>query len=360
MRVRASGGEYPIYIGSGLLGEADYLLPHLGAQALLVADAAVADFAGAIERACSGRGQFGRLLLPSPVAKTAASLERIYTRLIEGGYSRDCTLIALGGGSAGDLVGYAAATYQRGVDFIQAPTTLLGQVDASVGGKTAIDHPLGKNLIGAFHQPRAVLIDLATLDSLPERELRAGLAEVLKYGLIADADGFFDWVQGRARDLLGRDPGALAEAVRRSCGIKAEIVQADEREQTGARALLNLGHTFGHAIEAWQGYGDWNHGEAVAAGLVMAADFSWRSGRLGLDDAVRIRGAVEALGLPSAPPAGMQPEDFLRLMGRDKKNRAGVLRLIVLNGIGRAELIADPDPDLLHQTLAAGGGLARG
>jgi 3-dehydroquinate synthase len=251
------------------------------------------------------------------------------------------------------MAGFAAACYQRGVDFIQVPTTLLAQVDSSVGGKTGINHPLGKNMIGAFHQPRAVIADTATLDTLPDRELSAGLAEIIKYGLIRDA-AFFEWIESRLPDLLARDPNALAEAIRRSCESKAAVVAADERE-SGQRALLNLGHTFGHAIETGAGYGNWLHGEAVGAGMCMAADLSARLGWLDRADLARIRRVIGSARLPMAPPPGLSPERFLELMAVDKKVLDGRLRLVLLRGIGAACVTDDFAPTALRATLGAAG-----
>jgi 3-dehydroquinate synthase len=282
--------------------------------------------------------------------KNLDELNHIFTALLSENFDRSCTLIALGGGVIGDMTGFAAASYQRGVDFIQVPTTLLAQVDSSVGGKTGVNHVLGKNMIGAFHQPVAVIADMDTLATLEERELKAGLAEVIKYGFIIDAD-FFAWLENNLDALLARDTSATAEAVRRSCQIKARIVEADEREH-GMRALLNLGHTFGHAIEAAMGYGHWLHGEAVSAGIAMALDTSTRLALI--DAAIRDRGLelLRRAGLPVAPPAEMTADTFLQYMARDKKVSAGAIRLILLDDIGRSHMSADFDHDALHATLA--------
>ena len=272
------------------------------------------------------------------VHKTIASFESILDRLVAGRFARDALLITLGGGVVGDIGGFAAAAYQRGIRFIQVPTTLLAQVDSAVGGKTAVNHPGGKNLIGAFHQPSAVLIDTDTLVTLPDRELRAGLAEIVKYGLIVDAE-FFAWLEVHAAELLAREPAALHHAIRRSCQLKAAIVAEDERE-AGRRALLNLGHTYGHAIERCAGYGAWLHGEAVAAGICMAAEFSARLGYLESGDTGRISALFTALALPTgAPKLGV--DDFMAAMSIDKKVVAGEIRLVLLHSIGSAEVTAD-------------------
>jgi 3-dehydroquinate synthase len=255
----------------------------------------------------------------------------------------------LGGGVVGDMAGFAAACYQRGVDFVQVPTTLLAQVDSSVGGKTGVNHPRGKNMIGAFHQPRAVIADTDTLATLPDRELAAGLAEVVKYGLIRDP-AFFDWLEANRTRLLARDADALAEAIERSCRNKAEVVAADERE-SGQRALLNLGHTFGHAIEAGMGYGAWLHGEAVAAGMVLAAELSARLGWLDAEDVQRTRALLAGFALPVDPPTALGTERWLALMAVDKKVQAGQLRLVLLRGIGHAAVTGDFDPAVLRGLL---------
>jgi 3-dehydroquinate synthase len=250
----------------------------------------------------------------------------------------------------GDIAGFAAATYQRGIAHLQVPTTLLAQVDSSVGGKTAINHPLGKNMVGAFHQPVAVVADTATLATLPARELAAGLAEVLKYGAIHDAP-FLGWIEANVQRLAGRDPEALAHAIERSCEIKAAIVALDEREE-GVRALLNFGHTFGHAIESAAGYGNWLHGEAVAAGMALAARFSAARGRIPASDAERLVGIIARLGLPVKPPP-IAPAVWLEYMGRDKKNEAGRVTLVLLDGLGRGAIVKDAPQRALEEFLAA-------
>jgi 3-dehydroquinate synthase len=281
--------------------------------------------------------------------KNWQTLNLIFDALIEHRCERRTTLIALGGGVVGDMTGFAAATWQRGAPFVQIPTTLLAQVDSSVGGKTAINHPRGKNMIGAFYQPLTVLSDLDTLRTLPERELRAGLAEVIKHGLIRDAK-FFDWIDSHVGALLARDPAALEHAVVRSCEIKADIVALDERE-TDLRALLNFGHTFGHAIEAGLGYGEWLHGEAVAAGMVMAADLSRQLGYLSPSDAGRVEALIRRAGLPVAGPP-LSRDRYVELMGVDKKTRDGALRFVVLERLGSARVQAGIDPALVDGVLA--------
>lgn len=333
--------SYPIRIDSGLLANAvECLRPYLtGHQVMLVSNETVAPLyleplVAQLEKA--GDWQISRLVLPDGEQyKTLAVVSQIYDALLEKRYSRNATLIAVGGGVIGDMVGFAAATYQRGIPFIQVPTTLLSQVDSSVGGKTGVNHPAGKNMIGAFHQPGCVLIDVDTLRTLPEREFSAGLAEVIKYGLIADAD-FFDWLESNMTALRSRDSAALTEAIARSCECKARIVAEDEFETLGLRALLNLGHTFGHAIETAQGYGQWLHGEAVAAGMLLAARLSVSVAGFPLADVERVQVLLQQAGLPVLPPAGMGAEDFLRHMAVDKKNVDGRLRLILLRQVGDA------------------------
>jgi 3-dehydroquinate synthase len=272
-------------------------------------------------------------------------------------HNRSTTLIALGGGVVGDLTGFVAATFQRGVSFIQIPTTLLAQVDSSVGGKTAVNHPAGKNMIGAFYQPRCVIADTSVLTSLGAREFQAGLAEVLKYGIIADGE-FFDWLEASSNALMARDPATLAQAIRRSCEIKAEVVAKDETE-TGLRAILNYGHTFGHALEALTGYRTLLHGEAVAIGMVMAADLSVRQGLLAGAEALRIKRLLAGFGLPVVP-AVTAPEDMLRAMGMDKKVVDGTLRLVLARGIGEVVVTEEIDQSALRETLSAVDGLCNG
>src|SRR6185295_4490772 len=283
-------------------------------------------------------------------SKSWQTLEKIFDALLAARCGRDTLLIALGGGVVGDVAGFAAAIYQRGVPFVQVPTTLLAQVDSSVGGKTAINHPLGKNMIGAFHQPRAVISDVATLDSLPERELRSGLAEVIKHGFALDA-AFVEWLEANVDKLVSRKRDALAYAVRRSCELKARVVAADERE-AGERALLNFGHTFGHAIETGAGYGTWLHGEAVAAGMVMAAELSALMGDLKKTEVTRVRDLVRRAGLPVKGPA-LAPERLMALMAVDKKAAKGRTRFVLLQSIGRAALRGDVDDALVRKAIVA-------
>ena len=337
LRVGLGDRSYPIHIGPGLLAEPGLLAPHLASRrATLVTNTTVAPlYADALEESLSACGtRCFRIVIPDgEAAKNWITLDRVYGDLLHAQADRGTVIVALGGGVVGDLAGFAAATYQRGIPFIQVPTTLLAQVDSSVGGKTGINHPLGKNMIGAFHQPLAVIADTATLDTLPDRELSAGLAEVIKYGAIRDGP-FFGWLEENIERLRARDPAALVRAIARSCEIKAEIVALDERE-SGPRALLNLGHTFGHAIEVLEGYGVWLHGEAVAAGMVMASRLSVRLGRLTENDALRIEKLLRRAGLPVEPPR-LALSAWLDAMGRDKKNEAGRITLILLDALGAA------------------------
>ena len=345
--------SYPIFIGAQLIGDPDCYRPYLGgSQVMLVSNETVAPLYLDQVRAALGGLRVEQVVLPDGEQyKNLEVLDRIYTALLEARFDRRCTLVALGGGVIGDMTGFAAATYQRGVQFIQVPTTLLSQVDSSVGGKTGVNHPLGKNMIGAFHQPRCVIADTATLDTLPDRELSAGLAEVIKYGLINDA-AFFDWLEGTMSQLVARDPAALAYAIERSCRDKAAIVEADERE-AGQRALLNLGHTFGHAIETGMGYGSWLHGEAVAAGMCMAARLSVALGWLDSAALQRLVALLEAARLPVRPPDAIDAARFQQLMAVDKKVLDGKLRLVLLRGIGAAVISADFDHELLKRSLDA-------
>jgi 3-dehydroquinate synthase len=283
--------------------------------------------------------------------KNLEILNRIFDALLENRFERKCTLVALGGGVVGDMTGFAAACYQRGVPFIQIPTTLLAQVDSSVGGKTGVNHELGKNMLGAFHQPRCVLADTDTLNTLDDRQLSAGIAEVIKYGLIRDLP-FFEWLEENMQMLLARDPAALAYAIERSCQNKADVVAEDEKEG-GIRAILNLGHTFGHAIEAATGYGKWLHGEAVGTGMLMAADLSKRMGKLTEADVHRVDNIIDGARLPTRSPVGMDYDKFMKYMAVDKKVEAGAVRLVLLESIGKAIITSDYDDALLRQTIAA-------
>jgi 3-dehydroquinate synthase len=333
---------YPIYIGRGLLEDDALLAQHVrGSQVVLVSNDTVAPlYLDRVRSALGERGLVTEVVLPDGEQfKTLETLAMIFDRVMADRHNRTTTFVAVGGGVVGDITGFAAACYQRGVDFVQVPTTLLAQVDSSVGGKTAVNHPLGKNMIGAFHQPRAVLIDTNTLHTLPARELAAGLAEVVKYGLICD-EPFYRWLQEQLPRLVAREEAALAEAIERSCANKARVVAADEREG-GLRAILNLGHTFGHAIETAQGYGAWLHGEAVAAGMVLAAELSARRGWIARDEVDGLRRLLADLHLPVEPPGDMTAAAFLDLMGRDKKVVDGRLRLVLLAAIGEACIVDD-------------------
>ncbi|MEM9759154.1 MAG: 3-dehydroquinate synthase, partial [Pseudomonadota bacterium] len=328
--------SYPIYIDAGLLDDGDRLRRHLaGREILIVSNETVAPLYLARLRAALGDElRIAEVILPDGEQyKTLAVLETIFDEALEQRHSRRTTVIALGGGVVGDMAGFAAACYQRGVAFVQIPTTLLAQVDSSVGGKTAVNHPLGKNMIGAFYQPQAVIIDTDVLATLPDREYAAGLAEVIKYGLICDRE-FYDWLLREREALRRRDPGTLAIAIERSCAAKAGVVAADEREG-GVRAILNLGHTFGHAIEAAQGYGRWLHGEAVAAGMLLAARLSRQRGWLTEAQVSELAAWLSFQGLPVEPPP-MALALWLDHMGRDKKVVDGRLRLVLLRAIGRA------------------------
>ncbi|MGC3872765.1 3-dehydroquinate synthase [Halomonas sp. GXIMD04776] len=344
--------SYPIHVGAGLLSAPGLLHSHLaGQQVLIVTSETIAPlYLQSLKQGLGDDLEVRELILPDgEQTKTLATVTRIWDTLLELGFNRRCTLIALGGGVIGDMTGYAAACYQRGVAFIQVPTTLLSQVDSSVGGKTGVNHPLGKNMIGAFWQPRAVVVDTATLASLPVRELSAGLAEVIKYGLIRDLD-FLAWLERHMIELRKLDDALLSEAVLRSCRIKADIVAEDETEQ-GVRALLNLGHTFGHAIEAHQGYGHWLHGEAVGAGMYLAALLSQRLGWLAEVEVERVGSVLAAAELPLAAPENMDAAAFLEHMRRDKKNLDARIRLVLLRGLGDACIYDETPPALLEQFL---------
>lgn len=347
--------SYPIFIGPGLLGDGVCVRAGLrGREVLVVSNDTVAPlYLDPLLANLGEDARAGALILPDGEQhKTFATLQTIFDALLEQRHSRHTTLVALGGGVVGDMVGFAAACYQRGVDFIQVPTTLLAQVDSSVGGKTAVNHPRGKNMIGAFHQPRRVVIDTTVLATLPAREFAAGLAEIIKYGCIRDA-AFFDWLEANMDALLARDAQVLSRAIARSCEIKAEVVAADEREG-GLRAILNFGHTFGHAIETHTGYGSWLHGEAVAAGMVLAADLSRRLGAVSEADVERIEALIERAGLPGCAPSDLSTGRFIELMGVDKKVIDGRLRLITLAGLGRAHILDDVPADILAAAIDAG------
>jgi 3-dehydroquinate synthase len=345
---------YPIHIGSSLLGQAELLLPHLARpRVAVISNERVAPLY--LSRLSALLQSAGVAVLPIVLPdgeqhKNWETLNRIFDALLQSRCDRKTTLIALGGGVIGDLAGFAAATYQRGVPYLQIPTTLLSQVDSSVGGKTGINHPLGKNMIGAFYQPQVVIADTDTLTTLPSREFSAGLAEVIKYGLIRDLP-FLEWLERQMDTLMARDPAALSEAIARSCVNKAEIVAQDERE-SGVRALLNFGHTFGHAIEAATGYGTWLHGEAVAAGMVLAARLSARLGYVGEAEVERIGSLLTRARLPTAAPE-IAVDRFLQLMAVDKKVDAGKIRFVLLRSVGEAFVTGEVPESLLREILAS-------
>ncbi len=344
--------SYPIMIGSGLLQKRDLIQEYIhGESCLAVSNTTVAPLYLQKATATLEGLKHGSHILPDgEIYKTLDTLNSIYTNLLEGRFDRNTTLLALGGGVVGDITGFAASSYQRGINFIQIPTTLLAMVDSSVGGKTGVNHPLGKNMIGAFHQPQCVIIDTDTLDTLDDRQLRAGLAEVIKYGLIVDV-AFLSWLEENIEALLNRDKTALTYAIKKSCQIKADIVAADEKEQ-GVRALLNLGHTFGHAIETGLGYGKWLHGEAISTGMVLAASMSARMGWITEDQVKRVKTLLLRTGLPIHTPEAMTDEDFIKLMAVDKKVIDGQLRLVLLKDIGNAVVTSDFDQSCLEQTLS--------
>lgn len=351
--------SYPIYIGSGLLGRSELFTNHIaGHQVMVVTNETIAPlYLERLLESLPGDAKVDSVILPDGEAhKDLETLNLIFDQLLAKEHNRKTTLVALGGGVVGDMCGFAAACYQRGVDFIQVPTTLLSQVDSSVGGKTGVNHPLGKNMIGAFYQPNAVIIDIDTLTSLPEREVAAGMAEVIKYGLIYDAD-FYHWIQQNISELMALESDRITQAILRSCECKAEVVAQDEKEG-GIRAILNLGHTFGHAIEAHQGYGNWLHGEAVGTGMLMAADLGYRLGKLSATDLEPLRDLLAKARLPLYAPEDMNEEDFLSRMRVDKKVLDGRIRLVLLESIGQAYVTSDTPEDLLRQTLAAGKQLA--
>ncbi|MEW8628134.1 MAG: 3-dehydroquinate synthase [Candidatus Thiodiazotropha sp.] len=343
--------SYPIYIGEGVYAEANHYKAAIpGRQVMVVSNETVAPlYLEQTLGALDGYDVASCILPDGEQYKTLEMVNRIYSAMLEQRFTRQSTLVALGGGVIGDMTGFAAATYQRGVHFIQVPTTLLAQVDSSVGGKTGVNHPLGKNMIGAFYQPRLVLADTATLRTLDDRQFASGLAEVIKYGLIVD-EPFFSWLEENMDGLLARDPALLAYAIQVSCRCKADVVEADEKE-AGQRALLNLGHTFGHAIETGMGYGEWLHGEAVGTGMCMAADLSRRLGWMSQQDFDRTVKLIERAKLPITPPKTLTPERFLELMAVDKKVMDGKLRLVLLKKIGQSLVTDDFDLQKLEQTL---------
>ena len=343
--------SYPIYIEAGLLAQSGLFNAHLKApKAIVVTNETIAPLYLPALQSALGDIECHVVTLPDGERyKTLSTFETIMTAMLEAHAARDITVIALGGGVVGDMAGFAAACFQRGVAFVQVPTTLLSQVDSSVGGKTGVNHPLGKNMIGAFYQPQAVIIDTNTLTTLPPREFAAGMAEVVKYGVIYDAE-FFAWLEQNVEALQAKDPDILAKAIYRCCEIKAEIVSQDERE-AGIRALLNLGHTFGHAIEAEQGYGNWLHGEAVSAGIVLAALVAERKNWLTTSEVRRIRDLLQAFDLPIEGPDNMNFESYMSHMRHDKKVAAGQIRFIIPKGIGHAVVTADVSDDELTAIL---------
>jgi len=351
LKVELGDRSYPIHIGQGLLHHVELLKPNItGSRVLVVTNETVGPlYLDPLLKLLNPWKPVSVILPDGEQYKNLDILNRIYTALLENRCDRKTTLVALGGGVIGDMTGFAAATYQRGVPFIQVPTTLLAQVDSSVGGKTGVNHALGKNMIGAFHQPNCVIIDTDTLTTLPDKELSAGLAEVIKYGLIGDPD-FFTWLEANMHKLLTRDPQALAFAIERSCADKAKVVAADEREH-GQRALLNLGHTFGHAIETGAGYGNWLHGEAVAAGICMAADLSHRLGWLKHEEVLRIESLIRKAGLPTRAPGSLSSAALRDFMSVDKKVEAGQLRLVLPKGLGQAAITGEVPSALLLETL---------
>lgn len=345
--------SYPIFIGAGILADAERLHRYLRAsQVLLVTNETVA--ALYLDRLLAMLTSYKVSVVSLPDGeqyKTLATLNTIFDTLLTDRHSRSTTLVALGGGVVGDMTGFASACYQRGTHFVQIPTTLLAQVDSSVGGKTGVNHPLGKNMIGAFHQPQAVLIDVETLQTLPAREFAAGLAEVIKYGLIDDLP-FFQWIEENIDRLIARDTAALIEAIERSCANKARIVAMDETE-SGVRALLNLGHTFGHAIEAYENYRGFLHGEAVAIGMLLAAEFSCQQGWLSPAEVLRIETLLQRAQLPVRPPAGMSADHFIDFMQRDKKVQDGRMRLVLIRKLGQSVLYDDATLDQIAAAVAA-------
>jgi 3-dehydroquinate synthase len=352
LKVELGDRSYPVLIGAGLLHQPDLIRHHIpGRDVMVVSNTTVAPlYMQALTSALSPNRVVEAILPDGEAHKTITTVARILDVLVANRFGRDCTVVALGGGVVGDMAGFAASCYQRGVAYVQVPTTLLAQVDSSVGGKTGVNHPGGKNLIGAFHQPSAVVADTSTLATLPPRELRAGLAEVIKYGLICDA-AFFEWLEAHMDELLAGNPGALGHVIQRSCEIKARIVGRDEREQ-GDRALLNLGHTFGHAIESATHYTRWLHGEAVGAGLLMAAAMSQECGLINATDVDRLRRLLERTGLP-VRIADVPPQTALEHMRIDKKVQSGRMRLVLLRSIGESFVTADYSEPALQHTLEA-------
>ncbi len=343
--------SYPIYIGKDLLSKGELFEPYIvGKQVMLVSNETVASlYANNILKELSSFELQTFIFPDGEEYKNTEVLNNLYSSLLESNFERSCTILALGGGVVGDIAGFASATYMRGVNFIQVPTTLLSQVDSSVGGKTGINHPLGKNMIGAFYQPQAVIADISLLDSLPEREYSAGLAEIIKYGLINDLQ-FFNWLEKNIDKIMDRDPQCLIKAIEKSCNNKVKIVEADEKE-IGKRALLNLGHTFGHAIETGVGYGEWLHGEAISAGMIMATEMSFRLGWIDKESKHRIQQIFTAARLPISPPKSLSRDNYLSLMAKDKKVLDGNVRLVLLKKLGKAAVVDDYPQAKFIETL---------
>ena len=352
LQVDLGSRSYPIHIGSGLLTNPEFIDTHInGVGTVTVSNETVAPlYIHSIHKLISGYSNTDIILPDGEQYKTLETLNSIYTGMLEARCDRKTTLIALGGGVVGDVAGFAAASYQRGINFIQVPTTLLSMVDSSVGGKTGVNHPLGKNMIGAFHQPQCVIIDIETLNTLDDRQLSAGIAEIIKYGYINDIE-FIHWLDDNMDKLLSRDPEALSYAIYHSCEHKAKIVAADEKE-AGQRALLNLGHTFGHAIETGMGYGKWLHGEAISAGMVMAAELSKEHGWLDATEVESIRTLLKKACLPVEPPKEINAEQFSDLMSIDKKVQDGVLHLVLMKSLGESIISNDFDKEALKRVLA--------
>jgi 3-dehydroquinate synthase len=342
---------YPIYIGHNLLKDTDILCTYvLSKQVVIISDSTVADlYLAKLRSKLVGKESYEFIIPPGEESKNLAYFEQIISFMLEKKINRSATIIALGGGVVGDIAGFVAASYQRGIKYIQVPTTLLSQVDSSVGGKTAVNHSLGKNMIGAFYQPIAVIADTATLATLSERDFNAGVAEVIKYGLIKEYS-FLKWINDNITSILSYDETSLNHIVKLSCQTKAKIVELDEREN-GIRAILNLGHTFGHAIETFVGYGNWLHGEAIAAGMVMAANMSLRLGYLDESELEIVVRLLQKCSLPTQPPQAMRPQDFLDLMSRDKKNHGNSIRLILLKNLGEAFITDEYPKEVLAATL---------
>ena len=351
LTVELGDRRYPIYIGGGLLSNEECYRPHItGKQVMVVTNDVVAPLYLDRCRAALSAWQAEAVILPDGEQfKTLDTVNLIFDALLQKRFDRRATIVALGGGVVGDMAGFAAACYQRGVPFVQIPTTLLSQVDSSVGGKTGVNHPLGKNMIGAFYQPQCVIADTDTLNTLPDRELSAGMAEVIKYGLIRDPE-FLSWLEGNASKMMTRDPASLVYAIERSCRNKADVVVADEKEM-GVRAHLNLGHTFGHAIETGMGYGVWLHGEAVAAGTVMAAELSRRLGWISEQDVTRTTRLLQQAKLPTQGPRDLSTEKFIELMAVDKKVQDGKLRLVLLKQLGEAVISSDFPPAVVRDVI---------